>query len=733
MRVFDAISLVGATLDKIGSRLKMSTQEITQTLPTMQERNQCATVLIVEPDRVTRTAMQRFLTEKGYQIVEVTTGDEAIREMQADDIDLVLLSADVYDMDCFELLRRIRDFGNEMELSVIMMTRNLDSEHLVQALEEGANDYISKPINAAETLARIKTQLKLLLAQQRLRVSEERYSLAALGSNDGIWDWDLESDAVYYSPRWNEILGLGDGELQSVPNAWFDRIHPDDRPQVNVKMESHLSGATEHFECDMRLRTREGEYRWLSCRGLAVRSKDGKPRRFAGSLTDITESKVADPLTGLPNRISFNDRLQRCIEHRMRTPDRRFAVLYLDLDNFNMVNDGLGHDVGDQLLISVARRLENSVRMCEAVIARLGGDEFAILIEHLSTEITIDAIAQRIIECLKAPFAVGACREVFMSGTIGVSIASGRCKSPDDAIREADTAMYRAKENGKSCYEVFDPGMKERACARISLESMLRRAIERQEFELNYQPIVDISSGDVRGFEALIRWNHPEMGRVPPCDFIPIAEETGLIIPIGNWVMNTACTKLRQWNALFEPKSSQKKTPLFMGVNVSTRQFNENLLPMIQSAILESGASANQLKIEITESAIMQDTDEAAVILNELRAQGVSVAIDDFGTGYSSLAYLHRLPLDCLKVDQSFVNKMASTHENRTIVETIVTLAESLGLDVIAEGIETDQQRRILQTLNCTHGQGFLFSRPLAEEQVETLLQSSNSLLPQGG
>jgi diguanylate cyclase (GGDEF)-like protein len=422
-----------------------------------------------------------------------------------------------------------------------------------------------------------------------------------------------------------------------------------------------------------------------------------------------------DSLTGLPNRAMFTELLKAEIDNSKRRNDHMFAVLFLDLDRFKNVNDSLGHTHGDLLLVAFAERLERTLRPVDT-LARFGGDEFAILLSGMTDATDAVRVAQRISDELSQPFVLDK-NSAFATASIGIALSSSGYDRPEDILRDADTAMYRAKENGKARYEVFDHGMHARAVLRLQLESDLRQAVEQKEFCVYYQPIVSLQTGRLNGFEALVRWNHPRRGLVLPADFIPVAEETGLIVPIGQWVLNEACAHVRQWQI-----DSPSHRSLSLSVNLSARQVAQpDLLERIKEALEASKLSPHCLKLEITESVVMENAEAAALMFKQLRALGVQLSIDDFGTGYSSLSYLHRFPLNYLKIDRSFVMRLTTENDN-AIVRTISTLARNLGMEVIAEGIETEEQYQQLRMLGCEYGQGFLFSRPVDSSDVPHLL-----------
>jgi diguanylate cyclase (GGDEF)-like protein len=445
----------------------------------------------------------------------------------------------------------------------------------------------------------------------------------------------------------------------------------------------------------------------------------GEQERISRVLEETKEhfrhAAFHDSLTGLPNRAMFTELLKAEIESSKRRNDHMFAVLFLDLDRFKNINDSLGHTHGDLLLVAFAERLERTLRPVDT-LARFGGDEFAILLSGMSDATDAVRVAQRIQEELSQPFVLDK-NSAFASSSIGIALSSTGYDRPEDILRDADTAMYRAKENGKARYEVFDHGMHARAVSRLQLESDLRQAVEQKEFCVYYQPIVSLETGRLAGFEALVRWNHPRRGLVSPADFVPVAEETGLIVPIGEWVLQEACKHIRACQ-LAHPSHRA----LSLSVNLSARQVAQaDLLDRIKEALAVSKLSPHCLKLEITESVVMENAEAAALMFKQLRSLGVQLSIDDFGTGYSSLSYLHRFPLNYLKIDRSFVSRLTTDNDN-AIVRTISTLARNLGMEVIAEGIETEEQYQQLRMLGCEYGQGYLFSHPVPNEGMLRLV-----------
>ena len=682
-------------------------------------------LLIVDDNEMNRDMLARRLARKGYEIALAENARQLLQRVEQEGVDLVLLDIEMPEISGLDALKTLREAYSPIELPVIMVTAKNQSEDIVKALDMGANDYLTKPIDFPVAVARIGTQLSHKRAQEALRESEERYALAAQGANDGLWDWNVLTNFVHYSPRWKAMLGCQEGEVGGTPEEWFDRIHDADRERVKQEIAAHQKGLTPHFESEHRMLHKDGSFRWMLSRGLAVRDASGKTLRMAGSQTDITEGKVSDPLTGLPNRLLFIDRLGRVIKHAKRRKDHIFAVLFLDLDGFKMINDSVGHLIGDQLLLGVANRLEKCLRSTDTVarlgesftVARLGGDEFTVLLDDLKDPNDAKRAAERLMKALTAPFVLGG-KEVFTSVSIGIALSNPAYEQPEDILRDADTAMYRAKSLGKARFEVFDADMRASVMARLQLETDLRRALERQEFRNFYQPIVSLASGKIAGFEALLRWEHPTRGLLGPEEFIAVAEETGLIRELGWWNLREACRQISDWKA-----NPDADPDLIISVNLSVKQFLQpNLVSEIKGLLRELAFPPESLKLEITESTVMGDPSAAVEMLLQIKALGIRLAIDDFGTGYSSLSYLHRFPLDTLKIDRSFISGMCEGGEGMEIARTIMPLANNLRLDVVAEGVETIEQVAFLRKLHCKFAQGFYFSKPLAAEEAGALL-----------
>ncbi len=562
--------------------------------------------------------------------------------------------------------------------------------------------------------------------EQALYESEQRLEGILTSIQDVVWSFDASFyRLIYINPAAQMTFGFSLEELYKNPNLWWELIPTND--QELVQYHRQIVKEMGYTEYKYRIVRKDGQIRWLSSRIRCVYDDKGDLIRIDGIDSDITEQKRAeeqlqynathDPLTNLPNRILFMDRLEHAIERQKRHPLFTFAVLFLDLDEFKVINDSLGHAIGDQLLQEIARRLENGLRS-DDTLARLGGDEFTILLEDIEDIKEAIKIAKQIHLALIKPFILEG-QDIFINTSIGIALNSSGYQEASEILRDADTAMYRAKADGKACYAIFDRQMHERAVNRLKLETDLRIGINKQEFILYYQPIISLKTGQLTGFEALIRWHHPYKNLISPGQFVPVAEETGLIIPIGEWTLNEACQQLKIWHQQYPYYSYLK-----VGVNLSSKQLKyTNLINTIDQTLKETQLDSKYLKLEITETLLMENLQAATEILLKIQERDIEICLDDFGTGYSSLSYLHRFPVNTLKIDRSFVMGMEPNNENSEIVRAIVSLAHILGLDIIAEGIETESQLAQLRELDCEQGQGYLFAKPLPVQAVENLLR----------
>jgi PAS domain S-box-containing protein len=580
--------------------------------------------------------------------------------------------------------------------------------------------------------------LQLQRIRRQLAERDQLFQLISENAADMIALVDRDGRRLYNSPAYQKVLGYSPEELRASSST--EQIHPDDRPRVLKAAEkARLSGQGERVE--YRIRHRDGSWRTLESTACAIRNARGQTDKLVIVNRDITERKRAeemlvhnafhDGLTNLPNRALFMDRLQHALTLSKRQSNYKFAVLLIDVDEFKIINDSLGHTAGDELLIQIGQRLKRSVRRADTVsrpreepgrptnddtLARLGGDEFTILLDDIRDPIEAVRVAERVQAELTTPFVVNK-QEIVISASIGIASSASPHTQAEDLVRDADIAMYRAKRAGKARCEVSDPAMHASAVKRLSLETDLRKALDQGEFRVYYQPIVSLQTGKIAGFEALTRWQRPE-GIVSPFEFIAVAEEIGLIIPMNRQLVHEACQHLRSWQSEF-PSSP----PLTMSVNVSSREFAQpDLASEIRKALPQTGVDPGCLQLEIIETIAMGDAEKSGRVLAQLQALGVRLSIDDFGTGYSSLSRLRRIPVDTLKIDRAFISHMDSDPESREIVRIIIMLAHNLGLKVVAEGAETEEHVNLLKQLNCEMVQGYFFSRPADDQAMSQLL-----------
>lgn len=561
----------------------------------------------------------------------------------------------------------------------------------------------------------------------------DRYDLAARIDNDGLWDWNLTTGRIHFSSRWASLLGCEECEVGNTPDEWFRRVHPEDLKQLQRGIDAHVAGDSLQFENKHRMLHKDGTYRWMCSRAVITRDESGHPFRIAGSHSDITPERVVDALTGLPNRLLLLDRLTRSLERAKRHDDFLFAVLLLDLDRSDALIERIGAAAGDLLLISAARRLETSLHAGDGV-ARLGrgyvvahseADEFIILLEGLNEVGEAKIVAERLLKEISAPFGLDG-REVFLTASIGIALSVTGYRHAEEALRDADTALYRAKSLGKGRCEVFDTAILDSAQSHLQLEADLQGALGRQELSVCYQPIVSLATSRIAGFEALMRWNHPVWGMISPQEFIPIAERSGCIVPLGRWILHEACRQLKVWQ-----EDPRIPGDLWVSVNFSSKQFMQpSLSEEIREVLCDVQLHPSSLMLELTEGVLMENPEAASSLLMKLRVTGTRIGIDDFGTGYSSLSYLRRFPVDFLKIGHSFIRSLGTSQDSLEIVRTICSLAHQLGLHVIAEGIENAGQLDLVRSFKCDYGQGFYFSKAINRERAEALLREGLSHVP---
>jgi diguanylate cyclase (GGDEF)-like protein/PAS domain S-box-containing protein len=553
----------------------------------------------------------------------------------------------------------------------------------------------------------------------------ERRALALTGAGDLIWDWDVSADKVFTSPETEHMLGLKRGTLEGPAAAWLEVLHPLDRDRFRASLDGVVEQRRGRLTQDFRLRTADGHYLWFALKARPVVGSDGEVVRLVGTLTDVNDFKTAedrllfdavhDNLTGLPNRELFIDRLEAALGFARAEPQIRPSIVVIDLDRFKQVNDSVGMAVGDSILLTIARRLGRLLKP-QDTLARLSGDQFALIVLSEREPARIVAFAETIRRTLRAPIAFND-REIFLTASIGLALAENPASRTDEVLKDAELAMYYAKRIGGDRIEIFKPAMRSRKTDRLTMESELRRAIEREEIKVLYQPIVRLEDRAIAGFEALARWDHPKLGRLSPAEFITIAEEIGLIVDLGLFVLDHTARQLAQWQA-----ATRAREPVFASVNVSSRQLlRHDLIQDLRSVLGRTALARGTLKLEITESLVMENPEHAAQMLTRIKELGAGLSLDDFGTGHSSLAYLQRFPFDTIKIDQSFV-RTTSRGTRPVILRSIIAMAHDLGMEVVAEGAETDSDAVELYQLGCEYAQGFAFGEPMSADAARDLL-----------
>jgi diguanylate cyclase (GGDEF)-like protein len=705
-----------------------------------------ARILVVDDDAGGRRITRATLSKVGFSVSEAGHGQAAIDSINQQMPDLVLLDVSMPVMDGFTACAALRRLPGGDRVPVVMMTGLDDTQSIERAFEVGATDFITKPINWAVLPHRVRYMLRASAAINDLQQNQRRLSNAQRIGDMGDWEWDVRSAQIVPSEQAWRIFGHESGPQGApalLPEEFFAAVHPEDADRLRLACARAVANG-EGFAIDHRVMLPGGELRHVHQQVEVIEGPPGGPaQRLAGAVHDITRRKDAeeqirrlayyDPLTGLPNRLLFTEQLAKAIAQAARH-QRRVAIMFVDLDNFKRVNDTLGHKAGDELLRLASTKLAGVLRshdslarggneLAEHSIARLGGDEFIVLLTDVQRPDDAAMVAQRLVDSLNEPVTIHS-NEIFVGGSVGVAMYPEDGTDIDTLLMNADTAMYRAKAAGRGGFQLYDRSMNARALDRLRMETRLRRALERNEFVLHYQPRVDVVTGRIVGAEALIRWQHPERGLLPPAEFIPLVEDAGLVIPIGEWAIQTVCRQSAAWFA-----DGLESVPV--AVNLASTHLKERGLPaLVARALKDSDVPACSLEIEVTESILLSDPELSISIAQELAEMGVQLSIDDFGTGYSSLAYLKKLPIAALKIDRSFVRDLGTDPDDEAIVSAIIALAHSLKLKVVAEGVETEAQLAFLQAMQCDEYQGFLTSRAVDPDEFRLLLQRRAHLEP---
>lgn len=668
-------------------------------------------ILVVEDETIVSMDLQNSLKILGYKVVgAASNGPEAIAKAESTRPDLVLMDIILKgDMDGVQTAEAIHA---RLNVPVIFLTACADEATLHRAKVTEPFGYMIKPFEERELHSHIEIALYKHRMEKQLRESEERYFLATQGSNDGLWDWNIRDQKIYFSPRWKSMLGYSDAMVDTSPTDWLNKIHPSDRAQVEKCIAQHLDGTNSHFESEYRILDAKGEYRWVLCRGLARRDENGTAHRIAGSQTDITDRKVYNPLTGLPNRILFIDRLEYAMK-RSKPEAKAFGVAVIEIGDVKTIASSLGHHCADRLICEIAKTIQGCLAAKDTV-AHFGNDDFVILLEEATDGRHAAIAGSRLQRELEKPIQIEG-QPVYISPHTGITIRTPEYIHPEELIRDAYAAMQRAKTEGNGRLEIFDRKMRSSAIARLKLESDLRGALESGQFRIHYQPITCLKTGRLAGVEALVRWQR--LGELLyPKDFLSTAESTDLLIPLERWVLKESCMQMARWKL-------GDDIPLTLNVNLCPKHYSDpNLVREVSEVLQQSGLAPHRLSLEITESALMNDTDVVSRALSDIRAMNVQLHMDDFGTGYSSLSYLNRFPINSLKIDRSFVGNLGLCEETWKIVQAIVNLGKNLEMELIAEGIENIMQLRMLQTLKCDYGQGYYFAKPLEAAEVESLI-----------
>lgn len=702
-----------------------------------EDENAAHHILVVDDDPLQRLLLIEFLVANGFTASEADNGRNALEAFTERLPDLVLLDVMMPELDGYAACTQMRQIPGSSYVPIVVLTGLDDADSVDRAYEVGATDFVTKPINFSLLNHRLRYVLRASHAMRQLEGSERRLTASQRIAQVGHWDWHINGANYTWSPQARQILGVDEDQPLGDLDAFCEIVHPADRQAVQAWFTDTCQGQST-ASITHRLQFANEEIKHVRLMAEPVHAETGEVSRLYGVMQDITELRQAenrvrelaftDTVTGLPNRAFFHERLAHTIGMARRN-GRRMALLFLDLDDFKRINDTLGHEIGDRVLKDVAERLHHSIRETDVAgrplgespgsrddLARLGGDEFTLLLTEIGDASDAAVVARRILDSARRPITVDS-YEIFVTISIGIAVYPNDGDDIDSLLRNADLAMYFSKRHGKNRYQFFDVHMNETAQRKMKMENRLRQALDTDALSLAYQPQLDMRNGEICGLEALLRWDDPMLGAVSPMDLIPLAEDTGLIMPVGEWVLRKACTQAKAWLDAGLPIQR-------VAVNVSVTQLVQPEFPGRVRLILgETGLPPEILELEVTESLLVKDADATIRTLSALKDIGVLLAIDDFGTGYSNLGYLKSYPIDRLKIDRMFVQEVNSDPENAAIASAVIAMADSLRLRVIAEGVETPEQKYFFEQRQCDEIQGFLFSRPLSVEEVPEMLK----------
>jgi len=646
-----------------------------------------------------------------------------------------LLSMIISDVDLYKKLATFKGWAYVVMTMILIFSLIVRRIILFEKAVEQITYNFEELNSAHEELVALEEELRqqfeeLETHRNALSISEQRYELAVEGADCGIWDWDVENNIWYFSAKWKSYLGFDDSEVENNFESWVELLHPDGKEETVLKIKNYMLSEKGSYENTYKMICKNGEYRWILSKAKAIRDSEGKVIRIAGSHTDITEEKIIekrlnslayyDMLTELPNRFSFENKVTDLISVNEKNQiKKKFALINMDIDNFKHINDTLGHGAGDLLLKNISNKLKDQVKNPNFV-ARLSGNEFAIIFEEIKDRQDIINKIQELLIHLRQPWVVDK-QEFFITFSIGIAIYPEHGDTLSLLLKNSDIAMYFIKKNMKDNYCFYLSQMQEKSLEQIRMVNDLRNAVSNNELKLVYQPIINLKNNKLIGLEVLVRWIHPTRGMIPPMEFIPLAEETGLIFDIERWIVKTSFIQKQEWEELGYPKVK-------MSINISGKRVtSKGFIKEIKSLLSETKVNCSEIQLEVTETALMEDLEASMEILKEIRDMKIKIALDDFGTGYSSLTYLKKLPIDVVKLDREFIRNISKTGEDKVIVEYAINLIHRLNMEIVAEGIETKEQLVFIKENDCDYGQGYLFSKPISKEEFEKLLLSDKT------